>query len=214
MDLGLSGRVAIVTGGSSGIGRATVRALIAEGCLVAACARRAERLASLAAGVGDSGRLLTMEADVTDAKAMQRLVGATVAEFGRIDAIAALAGRVFAVAEDWKREISNKIEGVLTIVDAARLYLARSDAARVATVTAPTARQPDPTMAAVSAARAAVANLTRTLALDLADDRIAVNAVAVGLIDTERQREHHAKMGGAQPYAEWLSSESERRRVP
>jgi NADP-dependent 3-hydroxy acid dehydrogenase YdfG len=103
MDLGLSGRVAIVTGGSSGIGRATVRTLVTEGCLVAACARRAERLASLAADVGDSGRLLTMAADVTDAKAMQRLVGATVAEFGRIDAIAALAGAVWGAQSPIRR---------------------------------------------------------------------------------------------------------------
>src|SRR5262245_57528611 len=91
IDLGLRGRVAIVTGGSSGIGRATVRTLIAEGCFVAACARRAYRLTSLAAEVGDSERLLTLAADVTDPQAMQRLVGATVAEAGRIDAVAALA---------------------------------------------------------------------------------------------------------------------------
>jgi NAD(P)-dependent dehydrogenase (short-subunit alcohol dehydrogenase family) len=66
----------------------------------------------------------------------------------------------------------------------------------------------------VSAARAAVANLTRTLALELADDGIAVNFVAVGLIDTARQRAQHAATCEERPYDEWLQAESQRRNVP
>jgi NAD(P)-dependent dehydrogenase (short-subunit alcohol dehydrogenase family) len=137
MDLGLRGRVAIVTGGSSGIGRATVLTLIAEGCFVAACARRADRLASLAAEVGDSRRLLTLAADVTDPKAMQRLVDITVAEFGGIDAVAALAGQgirgsAFDLSgEDWQQEISGTIPSRERIVSvgpwqAGRTYEAAS----------------------------------------------------------------------------------------
>jgi NAD(P)-dependent dehydrogenase (short-subunit alcohol dehydrogenase family) len=151
MELGLHGRAVIVTGGSSGIGRAAVRMLIAEGCCVAACARRPDRLAALA-DFKTNGGLTTMAADVTDGEAMRQLVESTVAEFGRLDAVAALAGEglrggAFDLsAAEWRRELSNKIEGILNVVEAARPHLARSDAARVVTVTAPTARRPDPTM--------------------------------------------------------------------
>jgi NAD(P)-dependent dehydrogenase (short-subunit alcohol dehydrogenase family) len=71
---------------------------------------------------------------------------------------------------------------------------------RFDTVAAPTAREPDPEMAAVSAARAAVASLTRSLALDLAADRILVNAVSVGLVDTARQRARYERATVDEPY--------------
>jgi NAD(P)-dependent dehydrogenase (short-subunit alcohol dehydrogenase family) len=69
-------------------------------------------------------------------------------------------------------------------------------------------------MAAVSAARAAVASLTRSLALDLAADGILVNAVSVGLVDTARQRARYEQSAVDVPYPAWLAAEVERRRVP
>jgi NAD(P)-dependent dehydrogenase (short-subunit alcohol dehydrogenase family) len=220
MDLGLRGRVAIVTGGSAGIGLATVRLLLDEGASVAVCGRDRRRLDSLAAQQGAQGGLLVFPADATDLEAMRRFVSETIARFGRLDAVAALAGEgvhgraLDLQPVDWQREIESKVAGVLAIAAAARSHLSDSDAARIVTVTTPAGRDPEPEMAAVSAARAAVANLTRTLALEFADDRIAVNAVAVGLIDTERQRQRYRRAGVGQPYEQWLRAEAERRRIP
>lgn len=69
-------------------------------------------------------------------------------------------------------------------------------------------------MAAVSAARAAIDNLTRAVALELARDAIAVNAVAIGLVDTPRQRRRHRDERADQPYETWLVREADRRQVP
>jgi len=219
MDLGLSGRSIVVTGGSSGIGLAVVHTLLAEGARVAMCGRDQAHLEAATASMPPEA-IMPASADVTDAEAMNAFVDKTVDRFGRLDGIAAIAGEgIHGRALDlsphqWQAEMLNKLAGVLNVVRPARVHLARSDAARVVTITAPAARDPAPQMAAISAARAAVANLTRSLALELADEGIAVNAIAVGLIDTDRQRRRHRDAGVAAPYEEWLSAEADRRAVP
>jgi len=110
--------------------------------------------------------------------------------------------------------VTAKLDVVLNLARPARRHLAASGAGRIVTVAAPTAREPDREMAAVSAARAAVASLTRSLALDLAADGILVNAVSVGLVDTARQRARYARSAVDEPYPAWLAAEVERRRVP
>src|SRR5688500_11661553 len=99
MDLQLRNKIAIVTGSSRGLGLASVRALAAEGCLVTLCARTAERLRQAAGEVsqaaGGDDRVLAVQADVTDAQALSRLIDETVARFGGIDILVnnvALAG--------------------------------------------------------------------------------------------------------------------------
>jgi NAD(P)-dependent dehydrogenase (short-subunit alcohol dehydrogenase family) len=183
------------------------------------CAREPGRLQAAIAEF-DPQRCLAVPGDVADPDAMELLVAATVERFGRLDGVAALAGSgihgsAFALSlTEWRVEVMDKIAGVLNVVRAARSHLAASGAARIVTVTAPTARHPDPNMAAVSAARAAIDNLTRALALELARDAIAVNAVAIGLVDTPRQRRRHRDDRADQPYESWLAREAERRQVP
>lgn len=106
-----------------------------------------------------------------------------------------------------------KIHSIMHVLRPARKHLARSDAPRVVTVTVPTARNPHTQMAAVSANRAAVENLTRTLALELAGEGILVNALSVGFVDTPLQRAHHADAGDAAHRA-WLAAEAGRRAIP
>lgn len=219
MDLGLRGRTVLVTGGSSGIGLAVVRALLEEGANVSTCARDASRLRE-ALRPFQRGRCVGMSVDVRDGEAVERLVVATAERFGRIDGVAAIAGSgihgraLELTLGQWHDEITGKVSSVLNVVKPAYEYLRLSDNPRVVTLTTPTATCPDTEMAAVSAARAAVSNLTRSLALDLAPDGILVNAVAVGLIDTPIQQDRHARAETGERYAVWLDREAARRRVP
>ncbi|MBI3758203.1 MAG: SDR family NAD(P)-dependent oxidoreductase [Deltaproteobacteria bacterium] len=93
MELGLAGKVAIVTGGSKGIGRATALGLIAEGASVLACARGQEALDEVAAAAGDAReRIATIAADLTDGVAIKRVVARCIERFGRVDILINNAG--------------------------------------------------------------------------------------------------------------------------
>ena len=90
MDLGIDGKVALVTAASKGLGRGAAAALAAEGCRLAICARDPERLAEAANEL--PGEILALPADVTEPAAPRRLVDATVERFGRLDIVVANAG--------------------------------------------------------------------------------------------------------------------------
>src|SRR5437867_3104385 len=114
MDLGLADRTYVVTGGSSGVGLATVRALLDEGANVAACGRDAERLK----GIGEHERLFTATCDVRDADAVHAFVQVAAGAFGgRVDGLVNNAGQSRmkglddATAEDWRDELELKFAG-------------------------------------------------------------------------------------------------------
>ena len=93
MDLGLNGKVALVTGGSEGIGKAAAEVLAEEGAHVVIVARRADVLEVAAAGIrAKGGSVLSIAADVTDAQAVERFVAEAVAHFGRLDIVVNNAG--------------------------------------------------------------------------------------------------------------------------
>ncbi|MGW0854621.1 SDR family oxidoreductase [Streptomyces sp. NPDC002690] len=210
MDLGLAGRTCLVTGGSSGVGLATVRALLDEGADVAACGRDAERLATAAAGLGTRpGRLLTGVCDVRDAEAVRGFVRRAAEEFGGIDGLVNNAGQSRmkglddSTAEDWRDELELKFAGVLHPLRAARPYLAASDAASVVNINAVLAKQPETRLITTSAARAGILNLSKSLSVELAADGIRVNSVCLGLIDTGQWTRRHAASGTGRSYEDW-----------
>ncbi len=219
-DLGLDGAGILVTGGSSGVGLATSRLLLEAGCRVTICARDRDRLAAAASAL-DSDRLATVSADVTDPAAAAKAVGAAVDHGGgRLDGVAAIAGegRHGSVLElsigEITAEIASKVSGLLNVVLPAVSSL-RATEGRIVAVTAPSARTPHLSMGAISAGRAALDNLVKSLAAELAADRVRVNAVGVGLIDTPaQQRRHRGRGPDAGSYEEWMAAESERRRIP
>src|SRR4051812_16605425 len=92
MDLGLRGKVALVTGGSRGIGKAIAKSLLDEGCSVAICARNVERLDSAVGELGGPPRVLGVVADTTNASAVTHCVDAALEAFGRIDILVNNAG--------------------------------------------------------------------------------------------------------------------------
>lgn len=210
MDLGLADRTILVTGGSSGVGLATVRALLDEGARVATCGRDTDRLAKAAAGLrAGPDRLLTGACDVRDAGAVHDFVRRTAEEFGGIDGLVNNAGQSRmkglddSTAEDWRDELELKFAGVLNPLQSARPHLAASGTASVVNINAVLAKQPEPRLITTSAARAGILNLSKSLSVELAAEGIRVNSVCLGLIDTGQWTRRHAAADPGTTYEDW-----------
>lgn len=216
MDLGLRGRSVAVTGGSSGIGLATIRLLRAEGARVATCARRGERLAAAVASLGLDD---ISACDVQDAPAVAAWIDRVANRLGGLDALIAVAGqgqRGSPLATDdatWSQQLVGKVGALVNPARAAIPHLRRSNAGRIAAISSVTAGEPELDLAASSAGQAAAASAAKSLAWEVAAAGILINTVAVGVINTERQREAHRRSGSLLDYESWLAAEVERRGV-
>ncbi|MFI5659512.1 SDR family oxidoreductase [Streptomyces sp. NPDC051684] len=206
MDLGLADRTYVVTGGSSGVGLATVRALLDEGANVATCGRDADRLKR----IGAHDRLFTATCDVRDADAVRGFVAASARAFGgRLDGLVNNAGQSRmkrlddTTEDDWRDELELKFAGVLNPLQAAREHLKASDAASVVNVNAVLAKQPEPRLITTSAARAGILNLSKSLSQELAPEGIRVNSVCLGLVDTGQWTRRHAAADSGMSYEDW-----------
>jgi NAD(P)-dependent dehydrogenase (short-subunit alcohol dehydrogenase family) len=206
MDLGLADRTYVVTGGSSGVGLATVRALLDEGANVATCGRDADRLKR----IGDHDRLFTATCDVRDADAVREFVTAAAGAFGgRLDGLVNNAGQSRmkrlddTTWDDWRDELDLKFAGVLNPLQAARDLLRASDAASVVNVNAVLAKQPETRLITTSAARAGILNLSKSLSTELAADGVRVNSVCLGLVDTGQWTRRYAAADSGMSYEDW-----------
>lgn len=210
MDLHLTGRTVLVTGGSSGVGLATVRLLIEEGANVVTCARRADVLQQSLHDAGvPAGRVLARPADVRDEGSMAPLVAEAQTRFGGLDGLVNNAGasRMKGLGQvtlaDFRDELDLKFAGVLNTTLAALPLLRASDAAAVVTINAVLAKQPEPRLVTTSAARAGLLNLTKSMALEYAADGIRVNSVCLGLVDTGQWRRRYEESGTDAPFEAW-----------
>lgn len=192
MNLGLSGLVAVVTGGTSGIGLAASELLLEEGASVALCSRTPARVDAQVArlGAAHAGRVFGMAADVRDAPAMARFREGVAGRFGQVDILVHSAGESrlanFEATDEaaWRDEIDLKFFGFINPTRAFLPDLRASRNASIVCVNALLAVQPETRLAATSATRAGVLNLAKTLSLDLAPAGIRVNAVLLGVIES------------------------------
>ncbi|HEX6243500.1 MAG TPA: SDR family NAD(P)-dependent oxidoreductase, partial [Polyangiales bacterium] len=194
MDLGLRGKVAIITGGSDGIGKASAQVLAAEGAQLALCARRLEPLAAVARAIEQKSgvTVLASAADVTQPADVERFVGEVGARFGRIDILINNAGtanaKPFESVDDalWSADLDLKLHAAIRSIRAA-LPLLKREGGRIINITTPAGKHPGGGSLPTSVSRAAGIALTKALSKDLAQYGILVNTVCVGSIKSGQQ---------------------------
>lgn len=193
MDLGLAGKVALVTAASKGLGRASAQALVGEGASVAINSRDAERLRSTAAELGDD--VLALPADVTDPDAPRRLVEATVERFGALDVLVANAGgppkgRALEVDDDTIQAALNaNLLTSVRLVREAVPHMKRVGWGRICLITSSSVKQPIPDLATSNTARTGLWGWAKTAAQDLIDEGITLNLACPGLHATDRVKD-------------------------
>ena len=194
----LDGTVALVTGASSGIGRATAQRLAAEGAAVVVAARRQDRLEELAATIGAAGgRALAVAADLTDREQAGNVVQRAVAELGRLDTVVNNAGVMLlgpalsAPAADWDTMIELNVQAQLYVTHAALPHLVQAAAdsprgvADVVTISSTAGRVARPGAGVYALTKFGVTAFSESLRQELISQHVRVSVVEPGTVDTE-----------------------------
>src|SRR5205809_4753040 len=196
MGTRLEGRVTAITGGALGIGRATAFAFAAEGARVALGDVEHDGAEAVATEIkAQGGKAIAVRVDVGDAGQVQTFVDEVVAAFGRLDVMFANAGIAHSAPflehpeAQWQRVLRVNLTGVfLTCQAAARQMVRQGGGGRIVTVASINAFRGVENLVGYNAAKAGVAELTRTMAVELAQHSITVNAIAPAQIDTRLTR--------------------------
>lgn len=192
----MEGRVALVTGGSKGIGRAIARSLAGEGAKVVVTARGPDALERLAQEVnGDGGKVLPIAADATDPNAVRSVVESAVRHFGGLDILVNNVGGTNRIAEfavltkeEWIHTFELNVMTVVYFVQAALPWLRKSTSGRIINMASITGVEPGQLAPHYAASKAALINLSKHLANLFAADGILVNVVCPGQVDSDARQ--------------------------
>ena len=202
MNLSLKGKVAVITGGSEGIGRATALRLAELGAAVAICARRADVMEKTAAEIKKTGaEVLAVVADATKAADIERFIAETVKRFGRVDILVNNAGGTGQAAFDtvddtaWDNDINIKVMAHVRTARAVIPHMKKQGGGRIISLNMVAAKHPGAKQFPTTVSRAAGLALTKGLSKELAGANILVNAVAVGKIKSKQQERSAARAG-------------------
>jgi 3-oxoacyl-[acyl-carrier protein] reductase len=197
MDLGLKGKVALITGAGRGVGREIALSLAAEGAAVAVNYRSSAKDAeTLVAGItGKGGKARAYAADVADFAAVKAMVEAVVKDFGGLDILVNNAGLalrkrfVETTPEDWKRQIDACLYGAIHCCYAVAPHFEKAGNGRIVSVIGDSSRVGESGLAIVAAARAGVVALMKSLAREFGRNGTTANTVSLGLVETDHDKE-------------------------
>ena len=192
MELGLNGKVVVVTGGATGIGLETARAFLQEGCKVAICGRRMEKLQKAKEFLG-SERVFVYQADMTDLEQVETFAAAVAKEYGAMW----IKPLLEMSSEEFRREIDLNLTTVFHGAKAAYPYMKAQGGGVILNASSFAALDPNAGRATYSAAKAAVKNLSASMAAEFAAANIRVLAYVPGMIATEIAAESIEKYGDA-----------------
>ena len=210
LDLGLDGKVALITGGSDGLGRAAAARLLAEGARVAICARRRPHLEAAAAELRaqSGGEVLAITADVARAAGCRRFVEEAAAAFGGVDILLNNAGTSAAQGlEDlddvaWQADIELKLMAAVRLCRAVIPIMRARGGGAIVNTTIVGGKAPAARALPTSVTRAAGINLTKSLANEYAKDNIRVNTICLGLIKSAQWQRRAGNRPVEELYAE------------
>ena len=196
MDLGIRDRVALITGASSGLGRACALALAREGARIAVAARRKEVLEEVArearsAGAPDA-RAFTV--DLSDARSIDVLIRDAADAFGGVDIFVANSGGpkpgtfTQTAPSDWDEAYRGVLRSMLQLVDGVLPGMRERRWGRIVALTSTSVKQPIATLALSNMFRTALVAALKTIAGEVAKDGVIVNAIATGRVETDRLR--------------------------
>lgn len=204
MDLQLTGKVVVITGGAAGIGAACAAAFLQEGCQVAICGRSQEKLDAFKASMVEAGyELFGCVADVANQQALEEFAQQVYAKYGRIDIWVNNAGishktkLLEMAATDWDKVMDINLKSVFLGAQVAARYMRKGEGGVILNASSYAAVIPSAGGGAYAASKAAVSSLTRTLAAELAPYNIRVNGYIPGVIATQMNSKRLAEQPGA-----------------
>lgn len=200
----LSGKTALVTGASSGLGQHFASLLAQQGVKVAVGARRLDRLTELCEALSrDGAKTLPVALDVADSTSVATAVNTVVNEFGALDILVNNAGVAITKAamdvdeNDWDQVMNTNLKGAwLVAQEAARKMIESGKGGSIINIASITGLRVAGQVSTYAASKAAIIHLTKALALELSRHQIRVNAIAPGYIETELNRDFFASSAG------------------